>query len=125
MRASLGLIGLLLAMGIGYLVYTARIQSGVGEESLPQQRNLTAVRRDLISLGQAERLYLATNGKYGSVEELRQSGVVSVVPEGAHWGYVYSIDLNGSDNFWVHATPIDPGSDLPVLKLDRTMQISE
>lgn len=114
-----------MAMGIGYIVYSARIQSGPNDEPLPQQTSLTAVKRDLLSLGQAERLYQAANGRYGTVEELRQSGIVSIVPEGDRWGYAYTIEADSAENFIVTARPFDTGSGLPTLILDKTMQISQ
>ena len=86
MRAFFGFIGILLVLGIGWIVYTIQIKNGPEGELLPQQSNLIAVRQDLLSLGQAERLYQATNGQYATMDQLNGSGVVNRVPDGRRWG---------------------------------------
>lgn len=124
MRAFLGLVGILIVLGIVLLIYSNQLQKGPDGELLPQQTNLTAVRTDLLSLGQAERLYFATNGNYATMEQLRNSGVVSGVPNGARWGYRYEIQIDGVDNFTITATPADSSQNLPTFYMDKTMQIS-
>ncbi len=124
MRATLGFVVVLMALGIGYLVYSSRIQSSPDGEPLPQQTNLVAVRQGLLSIGQSERLYMATNGSYGTLEQLRSSGIGANLPNGARWGYEFTVDLEGAEYFLVTARPLDPGRGLPVMTLDQAMQIS-
>ena len=123
MRATFGFIGILMVLGIGYFIYSSQIQSGPNDEQLPQQTNLIAVRQDLLSLGQSERLYMATNGTYASLEQLRSSGVAGNLPNGSSSGYEYTIEVGGADHFLITARPVDSGRDLPVLYIDQTMQI--
>ena len=123
MRATFGFIGILMVLGIGYFIYSSQIQSGPNDEQLPQQTNLIAVRQDLLSLGQSERLYMATNGTYASLEQLRSSGVAGNLPDGIRSGYEYTIEVGGADYFLITARPVDSGRDLPVLYIDQTMQI--
>ncbi|MEJ2109601.1 MAG: type IV pilin protein [Acidobacteriota bacterium] len=124
MRGFFGLVGILLVVGIGFLVYSHQIQSDPDAPPLPQQIDLADVRTDLLSIGQAERLYFATNGHYATLEELQNSGVVSVVPTGSRWSYTYMIETVGSDNFRITARPKDLGQDLPIFTMDKTMQVS-
>jgi hypothetical protein len=124
MRAVFGFVGILMVLGIGFLIYSNQLQSGPGGAPLPQQTNLTAVRTDLLSLGQAERLYFATNGHYATMEQLKASGVTSVLPGSGRGGYRYDIETEGADNFRITATPSGPGGNLPTLSIDKRMQIS-
>jgi hypothetical protein len=123
MRATFGFIGILMVLGIGYFIYSSQIQSGPNDEQLPQQTNLIAVRQDLLSLGQSERLYMATNGTYASLEQLRSSGVAGNLPNGSSSGYEYTIEVGGADHFLITARPVDSGRDLPVLSINETMQV--
>ena len=123
MRATFGFIGILMVLGIGYFIYSSQIQSGPNDEQLPQQTNLIAVRQDLLSLGQSERLYMATNGTYASLEQLRSSGVAGNLPNGNRSGYEYTIEVGGADHFLITARPVDSGRDLPVLSINETMQV--
>jgi hypothetical protein len=123
MRATFGFIGILMVLGIGYFIYSSQIQSGPNDEQLPQQTNLIAVRQDLLSLGQSERLYMATNGTYASLEQLRSSGIAGNLPNGSRWGYEYTIEVSGAGHFLITARPVDSGRDLPVMSIDETMQV--
>ncbi len=123
MRAALGFVSILMALGIGFLIYSTQIQSGPEGQILPMQADLAAIRRDLLSLGQAERLYWAANGSYATMEQLRNSRIVSGLPEGAPAGYEYDIQMNGSDDFLITARPKNPELGLPMLSIDKKMQI--
>jgi hypothetical protein len=125
MRAVFGFVGILMVMGIGYFIYSTQIQSGPNGIPLPKQTNFVAIRQDLLSLGRSEGLYLATNGSYATIEQLKSSGVASIIPDGNRWGYEYSIEVEGAAHFVVTAKPIDssrPGQ--PTLSIDETMQIA-
>ena len=90
------------------------------------QTDSVAVRGDLLSLGQAERLYYAANGRYAGLEELRQSNAMNSFPDGVRSGYQYSAEVEGYGHFRITASPIDSSrTDLPVLSIDETMQISQ
>ena len=124
MRAAFSFIGILIVLGIGYFIYTAQIKSCPEGDSLPRQSNLIAVRQDLLSLGQAEKLYRATNGSYAAIDQLRNAGVVSIIPDGYRWGYEYGAEEYGTDYFRITAIPIDRSLNLPTLSIDETLQIS-
>ena len=119
------MVGLLMALAIGYAIYSAQIRGLTNNKPLAQQINLVAVRRDLLSLGQSERLYLAAHGSYASLEQLRHSDLMSSFPEGNLSGYMYAAEVDGAEHFRITASPKDSSrSDLQTLSIDETMQIS-
>ena len=124
MRAAFGMAGLLIVLMIGYLIYTSQIREVSRDKPLAQQTNVVAVQRDLFSLGQAEKLYLATNGNYATLEELRSSNVMNSIPDGSRLGYKYSVEIDGNAHFRITASATEPSrTDLPTLSTDETMQI--
>jgi hypothetical protein len=126
MRAVLGLAGILIAVLIGSLIYSSQIRQVSEDKPLARQIDFVAVRGDLLSLGQAERLYYATNGRYVSLEELRRSNVATSIPDGGRSGYQYAAEIEGDAHFRIMASPIDSSrTDLRILSIDETMQISQ
>lgn len=124
MRAVFGFIGILLVLGIGWIVYSIQLKSGPDGELLPQQSNLIAIRQDLLSLGQAERLYHAANGQYATIDQLTGSGVVSRIPQGGRWGYDYRVESLSPGHFVITAVPKIPGPGSPAFYVDETLRIS-
>ena len=125
MRAALGMVGLLITLGIGYLIYSAQIRGVTNDKPLAQHINFVAVRSDLLSLGQAEKLYLASNGSYATLEQLRQSNVSSSIPKGNRTGYTYAAEADGAEHFLITASPTDSSrADLPTFSIDETLQVS-
>ena len=125
MRTIFGMVGLLAVLAIGYYLYTVQLRQGADGRPPIQQINIVAVRADLLSLAQAERLYLATNGSYADLEQLRQSGNFSGLPEKSRPGYVYAVEVEDGLHFRITARPTDPSrTDLPTLAIDETMHIT-
>jgi hypothetical protein len=83
--------------------------------------NLTGVRMDLSNIANAERRYMASEGKYGSLDDLISGQYISETRK--RGPYTYSVDVNG-ENFVVTATrdaDADPG--LPTkLGISQDMQ---
>jgi hypothetical protein len=126
MRATFGMAGLLVVLVIGYLIYSSQIRAIGDGKTLVHQINLTAVRSDLLSLAQAERLRYATNGSYATLEELRRSNVMNSIPEAGRSGYQYSAEVDGAAHFKITASPTDSArTELPTLSIDETLQISQ
>jgi hypothetical protein len=126
MRAVLGLAGLLIVLLIGWLVYTSQIRQMPDGKPLARQADFVAVRGDLLSLGQAERLYYAINGRYADLGELRRSNATTSFPDGGRSGYQYAVKVEGDTHFRITAVPIDSSrTDLRPLSIDETMQISQ
>jgi hypothetical protein len=125
MRAGLGLAGLFIVLLIGYLIYSSQIQNIGGGKPLKQQINTIAIQNDLLSLGQAEKLYLATNSKYATLEELQSSNIMNSIPNGSGSGYSYTVEVDGVSHFRITASSADPArTDLPTFHIDETLQIS-
>jgi Tfp pilus assembly protein PilE len=119
-----GMIGLLTVLAIGYYTYSTQIRQLTNGRPVAQQINLAAVKSDLLSIAQSERYYLATNGSFATLEQLRESGNVSSIPENRR-GYVYVAEVTGVAHFRIIAKPADSSrTDLPTLSIDETMQIS-
>jgi len=126
MRAAFGLVGLLMVLLVGYLMYTSQIREIGDGKTLVYQLNLTAVRSDLLSLAQAEKLHCATNGSYATLEELRRSNVLNSIPATGRSGYQYTVEVDGATHFLIKACPTDSSrSDLPTLSIDETLQLSQ
>ena len=124
MKSILGLVGLLVVLAIGYYIYSAQVRQLAGVPPA-QQLNLFTIKRDLLSLAQSERLYLAANGSYGSLEQLRESGNVNPFPGENRQGYIYVAEVDGASHFRITAKPSNSvKADLPVLSIDETMRIT-
>ncbi len=121
MRSVTGLLGLVLVLAAGYYIYSVQAVRVGPQKSALGQIDIAAVRSDLLSLAQAERYYLAANGNYGTLGQLRSSTAVSNVPRATTRGYSYTVEVEGSRRFVITATP-DPGQpDLTTLSIDETM----
>jgi hypothetical protein len=126
MRAALGLVGLLVVLGIGYAIYTSQIQHVSDDRPLKQEIDLIGVKTDLLSLAQAERLYLATNGIYATLGQLRRSNIMSSLPAENRSGYKYTAEVEGAEHFQITASPADSSNcELPTFFIDETMQITQ
>src|SRR5262249_15130682 len=94
-----------------------------------QAINLTGVRKDLLSIAQAERSTIALNSHCVSVEELVSSGSLTMTkPE--RDGYSYEVQCSGdSGEFKVvarHApAPLGALVRYPALAADQNLQVSE
>ena len=125
MRAALGLVGLLIVLLTACLIYFSRIRQIPDGKSLARQTDFVAARGDLLSLGQAERLYYAANGRYADLRELRRSNDTNPFPDSGRSGYRYTAEVEGEAHFRITASPIDSSrTDLPPLSIDETLQIS-
>jgi hypothetical protein len=125
MKASLGLAGLFIVLFIGYRIYSSQIQNIAGGKPIKQQLNTIAIQNDLLSLGQAEKLYFAANGNYATLEALQESHVLNHNLDSS-LGYRYSIETDGASHFQITASPEDPArTDLPTLHIDETLQIAQ
>jgi hypothetical protein len=123
MRA-IGFIGVLIALGAGYIVYNAQLTRSNAVTVSPQaQIDLTGIRSSLMAIGQAQRMYVNAHGAYGTLEQLRADGPPELGTD--RRGYAFAIETNGAQSFRVTARPTDPDkSSWPTLTIDETMQIA-
>jgi hypothetical protein len=93
-----------------------------------QAISLTGVRMDLTQIAQAERTYVASNGKCASLDELSTSGLMNLAKTERE-GYTYEVRCGSGTDFSViaHHAPAPPDSPVryPILSVDQNMQVSE
>ncbi len=88
---------------------------------------LTGVRSDLLQIAQAERAYIALNGRCVSLDELASSDSLSI-PRTERDGYSYSIECSGTQfKATARHLPAPEGSPIrfPNLAIDANLQIAE
>jgi hypothetical protein len=121
-----GLLGLVIALGIGYFIFKAQYTTGPAGGAPPKEViDVVGVRSDLLAIAQAERMYLANNGTYTSLEKLQQDGGLTFSGTNRR-GYNYAAEVDDGQHFRITATPVDPAKAAwPTLWIDETMQISQ
>ena len=127
MRAlALLLVSAALLMG-AYYAYLKRLPATDAGTTPTQAISLTGVRADLLQIAQAERTYVATNGKCAPLSELASSSALTM-ERTERDGYVYSVECSGVEFSAVarHA-PAPAGSPIryPNLAVDQNMQVGE
>ena len=125
MTRVLGLIALVIAMAIGFYLYTKQAQTAstsMGAASPRAAIDMTGVRQDLLTFASAEKQQFAMEGKYLSLDELRAKG--TVLPQDRRGQYSYSADVSET-NFRITATYSGPemAGAPKSLSIGETMQI--
>ena len=92
-----GFVGTVVTLAIGMYLYSLQIKtlapsatSGNPEEAA----TLTGVKADLIAIANAERGYLATEGKYASLDELTTGNYLTT--RGERPPYIYAVEITAS-----------------------------
>ncbi len=96
-------IAMILVLAGGMYIYSRQVKalSPTAANNPKATVNLVGVRMDLSNIANAEKRYMASEGHYGSLDDLISSQVISEV---RHRGpYTYSVEVNG-ENFVVTAT---------------------
>lgn len=128
MRGLMSLLGLLAVVAIGMFVYrnyfTGSTDVTQGTGNVRAAADIAGVKNDLIAMAQAERAYMALNGRYASLEELHASGDLLVDPSRSRQGYSYSSQVS-ERSFTITATYSGPATGMPTLSIDESMQITE
>jgi hypothetical protein len=119
------IVGLLVALGGGYFAYHSYFtHSGLDTTPPQEQIDVVGIRSQLLTIGQAEKMYVVAHSAYGTLDELQQDGPPSIgAPQR---GYTFSVSPNGSQSFTATATP-DAGAKpgWPTLVLDTSGQVSQ
>ena len=126
MRSGALLLSLVFVLGVGYYFYRSSLESTPGNQtSVVQQADVTGVKADLLSIAQAQRLYLADHNGYGTLEQLKQDNVLSF--EGTNRrGYQYTTEIDGASHFKIIARPANTvNAGWPALAIDETLTISQ
>jgi hypothetical protein len=126
MKKAFGLVGLLVALGIGLMIFRAQVTSGPSGAASPKQTiDVAGVKSDLLAIAQAERLYLAGHSSYATLDQLQQEGSLNFSGTSRR-GYNYTADIDDGQHFRVTATPSDPAkAGWPTLTIDENMQVTQ
>ncbi len=126
MKAGGMIVGLVIAEAIVWFVVKAQYSSGpTGGQPPKEVIDVVGVKNDLLAIGQAERMYLASHGSYASVDDLQKDGSLTFNGENRR-GYNYSAEVDDGQHFKITATPTDPAkASWPTLSIDDTMQVTQ
>jgi hypothetical protein len=107
---AFGLIGTLVTLAVGMYIYSLQVKTlqpasaaGPGEETA----TITGVKMDLIGIANAERGYMATEGKYASMDDLTSGGYLTIRHERPP--YIYDVTMTPG-GFSATATRTTKGS---------------
>lgn len=126
MKAAGAILGLVLAVAAGYFILKYEFNRGPAGTASPKETiDVTGVKSDLLAIGQAERVYMASKGSYGTLDQLNQDGDLTF--SGAdRRGYHFDATADDGTHFKITATPSDPAKQgWPMLSIDETMQITQ
>ena len=117
-----GILAVIVVLGAGFWFYQRSLES-LPEGSPQEQIDTVAIRQRLLAIGQTERTYQATNGKYATLEQLADD---NLLPGGTEQrGYTFTASVT-STGFTITATPTaDDKEDWPTLEITETMQVTE
>lgn len=120
----LGLVGLLIVLGCGFYIYQRSATETLGDTSPAEQIDTIAIRQRLITVGQAEKQYMATHGKYATLEQLSDE---NLLPGGTEQrGYTFTAVVNGGTGFTITAAPTAEGKEhWPTLEITESMKVIE
>ncbi len=124
MRKIGTILGLVVALGAGYVAYMYMTRSTVAQGPPQRQIDVVGIRSALLVMGQAERQYFATHSTYATLEQLQSEGLLT---GGAQQrGYTFSASADGSRAFTITAVPSDPAkAGWPTLVVDESLQVTQ
>jgi hypothetical protein len=119
-------LGLVIVLAIVWMVIKTQFTQPPSGGARPKQViDVVGVKADLIAIGQAERLYLASHGSYASLDQLRQGGAISFSGTDRR-GYNYTAEVNDGQHFKITAAPSGPAQEgWPTLSIDENMQVTQ
>ena len=122
MMRAFGFLGTVITMAIGMYIYSLQTRvlgPGVGSSDPVEIGLMTGVKNDLIGIANAERGYLASQGRYGTLDELTAGNYITI--KGERVPYIYDIEIN-SGGFRATATRTTKGAPAQ-LWVTETMQV--
>src|SRR5579863_9393073 len=127
MGRSLGFVAILIVVAAGAYIYMRQAQSATvqGAASPEGTVDFVGIRHDLMSIAQAERVHSSLHSGYGSLEELRSAGELTMGRD-SRGPYTYSVETGGS-GFRAVATYTGPPREgvTRAISIDQSMQFSE
>jgi hypothetical protein len=126
MKAAASILGLVIVLAIVWMVIRTQFTQGPTGGLPPKQViDVAGVKADLLAIGQAERLYLASHGSYASLDQLQQDGAISVSGTNRR-GYNYTAEVDDGQHFKITAAPSDPAKEgWPTLSIDENMEATQ
>lgn len=123
MRSVVSLLAVAAIVLVSYKVFLSKAVTGTGSNVAPTETiDVAGVKMDLLSIAQAERMYQAEHGSYGSMDDLVSSGALSMRKNGRD-GYTYGVETS-QDGFRVTANC--PSTKFPGCSnysVDQTMEV--
>jgi len=124
MGRLIGFVGTVVTLAIGMYIYSLQVKTltpgaGGGNSNSADVVTITGVKNDLIGIANAERGYMATEGKYASLDELKAGNYISMRAERPP--YVYDVETT-SGSLRVTATRTTKGAPAQ-LWITETMQV--
>jgi hypothetical protein len=105
-----GFVGTIVTMAIGMYIYSLQIKTlnpGAGSGTGEEVATVTGVKNDLISIANAERGFMASQGKYASMGELIAGNYITI--KGERPPYVYDVETS-AEGFRATATRTTKGA---------------
>ena len=122
MGRAFGFLGTIVTMAIGMYIYSLQVKTlspSTGSGNSAEVAAIAGVKNDLIGIANAERGYLASQGKYASLEELVSNNYISI--KGERPPYVYDVETT-DNSFRATATRTTKGAPAQ-LWITETMQV--
>lgn len=125
MGRGFGFIAVLIVVGFGFVYYLKATKAVSPVHGTPMATvETTGVEQDLLAIANAERRYSASNGKYVPLDELIDSGEISMGGRTTRGPYSYSVDVDGM-SFVARAHADAPPQGAPAnISVGTTMTVS-
>jgi len=92
-----GFLGTVVTLAIGMYIYSLQIRAidpSAGAANPQEAALITGVRNDLIAIGNAERSYMASQGRYASLGELGAGNYITI--RDGRPPYIYDVEVSDS-----------------------------
>ena len=126
MKKTAGLLGLVIALGIAYYAFKVEVTQGPMNGAPPKQViDVVSIKNEMVTMGQAERMYLASHGSYATLDQLHQEGSLTFKGDDFR-GFHLAIDVDDGQHFTITATPADAATaGGPTFTMDDTLNIAQ
>jgi hypothetical protein len=94
MGRAFGFLATVITLAIGMYIYSLQVKTltpGAGSGNPQEAATISGVKNDLIGIGNAERGYFASEGKYASLGELTSGNYLSI--KGERPPYIYDVEI--------------------------------
>jgi hypothetical protein len=94
MGRAFGFLGTVVTLAIGMYIYSLQVKTltpGEGSGNAEEFATISGVKNDLIGIGNAERGFFASQGKYASLGELTSGNYLSI--KGERPPYIYDVEI--------------------------------